>query len=157
MALRDDWIEKRTAAMNGGARNFSQMHYARQGVITEEMDYVALREKLSPELVRSEVARGRAIIPANIHHRNLEPMGIGVAFFCKINANIGNSATTSKVERRARKAAPRRPLRLGHGDGPFDRRRYSRRSAKRSSTPRLCRSAPCRSTKRFRACAAPKI
>ena len=50
-----------------------------------------------PELVRSEVARGRAIIPANIHHRNLEPMGIGVAFVCKINANIGNSATTSNI------------------------------------------------------------
>src|SRR5208282_2943110 len=97
MALRDAWIEKRVAAINGGARNFSQMHYARQGVITEEMAYVALREKISPELVRSEVARGRAIIPANIHHRNLEPMGIGVAFGCKINANIGNSATTSNI------------------------------------------------------------
>jgi phosphomethylpyrimidine synthase len=83
--------------MNGGGRNFSQMHYARKGVITEEMEYVARCEKLEPELVRCEVARGRAIIPANIHHRNLEPMGIGVAFFCKINANIGNSATTSNV------------------------------------------------------------
>jgi len=97
MGLRDAWIEKRTAAMNGGERNFSQMHYARRGVITEEMEFVAGREKLQPELVRSEVARGRAIIPANIHHRNLEPMGIGVAFRCKINANIGNSATTSNV------------------------------------------------------------
>ena len=83
---------------NGTTRNFSQMHYARQGVITEEMEYVAKREKLTPELVRNEVARGRAIIPANIHHRNLEPMGIGVAFNCKINANIGNSATTSNVD-----------------------------------------------------------
>src|SRR6202046_5825353 len=98
MAMRDAWIENRAAAMNGGARNFSQMHYARKGVITEEMQYVAKREKLEPELVRSEVALGRAIIPANIHHRNLEPMGIGVAFKCKINANIGNSATTSKIE-----------------------------------------------------------
>jgi phosphomethylpyrimidine synthase len=97
MAMRDAWIEKRTAAMNG-VRNFSQMHYARKGVITEEMEYVARREKLEPELVRAEVARGRAIIPANINHRNLEPMGIGVAFFCKINANIGNSATTSNIE-----------------------------------------------------------
>ena len=100
--MRDAWIEKRTAAMNGGSngngRNFSQMHYARQGVITEEMEYVAKREKLEPELVCDEVGRGRAIIPANIHHRNLEPMGIGVAFFCKINANIGNSATTSNVD-----------------------------------------------------------
>src|ERR1700751_4902727 len=97
MAMRDAWVEKREASMNGGVRNFSQMHYARKGLITEEMEYVARREKLEPEFVRSEVARGRAIIPANIHHRNLEPMGIGVAFFCKINANIGNSATTSNV------------------------------------------------------------
>src|SRR5277367_415098 len=97
MALRDGWIEKRSAAMNGGTRNFSQMHYARKGMITEEMLYVATREKISPELVRDEVARGRAIIPANIHHRNLEPMGIGVAFYCKINANIGNSATNSNI------------------------------------------------------------
>ncbi|HVB35671.1 MAG TPA: phosphomethylpyrimidine synthase ThiC [Candidatus Acidoferrales bacterium] len=78
--------------------NVSQMHYARLGIVTEEMEYVAKREKVVPELVRDEVARGRAIIPANIHHRNLEPMGIGVAFKCKINANIGNSATTSKIE-----------------------------------------------------------
>jgi phosphomethylpyrimidine synthase len=98
MAMRDAWIEKRAAGMNGGVRNFSQMHYARKGLITEEMQYVAQREKLTPELVREEVARGRAIIPANINHRNLEPMGIGVAFFCKINANIGNSATTSDVD-----------------------------------------------------------
>ncbi|MGH9729259.1 MAG: phosphomethylpyrimidine synthase ThiC [Candidatus Acidiferrales bacterium] len=99
MAVRDGWIEKRlqTAGVNGN-RNVSQMHYARLGMITEEMEYVAKREKLAPELVRSEVARGRAIIPANIHHTNLEPMGIGVAFKCKINANIGNSATTSKIE-----------------------------------------------------------
>jgi len=98
MAMRDAWVEKRATAMNGGVRNFSQMHYARQGLITEEMQYVAQREKLTPELVRDEVARGRAIIPANINHRNLEPMGIGSAFFCKINANIGNSATTSDVD-----------------------------------------------------------
>ncbi|MGA8267274.1 MAG: phosphomethylpyrimidine synthase ThiC, partial [Candidatus Acidiferrales bacterium] len=97
MGLRDAWIEKRIATTNGGERNFSQMHYARRGVITEEMLFVAGREKIEPELVRSEVARGRAIIPANIHHRNLEPMGIGVAFRCKINANIGNSATTSNI------------------------------------------------------------
>lgn len=99
MALRDAWIEKRLAgAGTNGSRNVSQMHYARLGVITEEMEHVAKREKLSPELVRDEVARGRAIIPANIHHRNLEPMGIGVAFKCKINANIGNSATTSNID-----------------------------------------------------------
>ena len=95
------WIEKRQPqrlSERTARANFSQMHYARQGVITEEMEYVAQREKLAPELVRDEVARGRAIIPANIHHRNLEPMGIGVAFCCKINANIGNSATTSEID-----------------------------------------------------------
>jgi phosphomethylpyrimidine synthase len=79
------------------------MHLARQGAVTEEMEYVARREKLEPELVRSEVARGRAIIPANIHHRNLEPMGIGIAFRCKINANIGNSATASNIDEELKK------------------------------------------------------
>jgi phosphomethylpyrimidine synthase len=74
------------------------MHYARAGVITGEMRYVAEREKLSPELVRSEVARGRMIIPANVNHPNLEPMCIGVASRCKINSNIGNSAVISNVE-----------------------------------------------------------
>jgi len=100
MSLRDNWIEKRLgdAAGANGSRNVTQMHYARRGLGTEEMDYVAQRERLSPELVRSEVARGRAIIPANIHHRNLEPMAIGIAFKCKINANIGNSAVTSNVD-----------------------------------------------------------
>src|ERR1700731_2583097 len=97
MAMRDTWIEKRAATMNGGGRNFSQMHLARQGVVTEEMEYVARREKIAPELVRSEIARGRGIIPANINHKSLEPMGIGVAFRCKINANIGNSAVTSEI------------------------------------------------------------
>jgi phosphomethylpyrimidine synthase len=73
------------------------MHYARKGEITGEMEYVARREKLPPELIRDEVARGRMIIPANINHSNLEPMAIGVASKCKINANIGNSATTSDI------------------------------------------------------------
>src|ERR1700690_554698 len=98
MAMRDAWIERRAGGRKGGGRNSWGTHYARWGVIAEEMEYAAKREKLTPELVRDEVARGRAIIPANIHHRNLEPMGIGVAFFCKINANIGNSATTSNVD-----------------------------------------------------------
>ncbi len=104
MALRDAWIEERLAtAGNNGDPNVSQMHFARQGIITEEVEYVARREKLDPELVRSEVARGRAIIPANIHHRNLEPMGIGIAFKCKINANIGNSAVTSNIDEELQK------------------------------------------------------
>jgi phosphomethylpyrimidine synthase len=76
----------------------TQMHYARRGVITEEMRYVANREQLEPGLVREEVARGRMIIPANLRHTTLEPMAIGVAAKCKINANIGNSATTSDIE-----------------------------------------------------------
>src|SRR6202030_1493342 len=62
------------------------------------MEYVARRERLSAETIRDEVARGRMIIPANIHHTNLEPMCIGVASCCKINANIGNSSTTSNIE-----------------------------------------------------------
>ena len=74
----------------------TQLEAARQGIITAEMTCVARREDLDPELVRSEVARGRMVIPANVHHlkNRLEPMGIGVAGLCKINANIGNSAVT---------------------------------------------------------------
>jgi phosphomethylpyrimidine synthase len=92
---RAEWITSRKAENGDG--NFSQMHYARLGVITEEMKYVAVREKIAPELVREEVARGRMIIPANINHPELEPMAIGVASLCKINANIGNSAVTSNI------------------------------------------------------------
>jgi phosphomethylpyrimidine synthase len=92
---RAAWITQRQAENTDG--NFSQMHYARRGVITEEMRYVASREKITPELVREEIARGRMIIPANINHPELEPMCIGVASLCKINANIGNSALTSNI------------------------------------------------------------
>ena len=98
---RAEWIASRKASNTDG--NFSQMHYARQGVITEEMVYVAHREKLAPELVRDEVARGRMIIPANINHPELEPMCIGVASLCKINANIGNSAVTSNIDEELKK------------------------------------------------------
>jgi phosphomethylpyrimidine synthase len=73
------------------------MHYARQGVITPEMRFVAVRENCDVELVRSEVAAGRAIIPNNINHPESEPMIIGKAFLVKINANIGNSAVTSSI------------------------------------------------------------
>ena len=76
----------------------TQMHYARKGVITPEMTYVAEREGLEPEMVRAEVARGRLIIPCNVNHTSLEPMGIGTVATVKINANIGNSAVTSDVE-----------------------------------------------------------
>ena len=78
--------------------NVTQMHHARNGRITPEMRFTAEREKVDPELVRSEIARGRLIIPANVNHTSLEPMGIGIALTCKINANIGNSATTSNIE-----------------------------------------------------------
>ncbi len=73
------------------------MHYARRGEITEEMRFVALREGVTPEFVRDEVARGRAIIPANIKHPEAEPMIIGRNFLVKINANIGNSAVSSSI------------------------------------------------------------
>ena len=89
---RANWVEKRKAD-----KIRTQMHYARRGMTTEEMLYVAQRESLSAELVRSEVARGRLIIPANINHLSLEPMAIGVASKCKINSNIGNSSTTSDI------------------------------------------------------------
>jgi phosphomethylpyrimidine synthase len=79
------------------------MYYARQGIVTQEMEYIAKREHVTGELIRSEVARGRMIIPANIHHTNLEPMCIGVASSCKINANIGNSATTSNIDEEVEK------------------------------------------------------
>ncbi|MFC3713467.1 phosphomethylpyrimidine synthase ThiC [Sphingoaurantiacus capsulatus] len=113
-------VEKRPLRAKPGA-NVSQMHYARRGIITPEMEYVAIRENLgrakaaeiaardgqdfgasipdyvTPEFVRDEIARGRAIIPANINHPEAEPMAIGRNFLVKINANIGNSAVASSV------------------------------------------------------------
>ena len=97
---RQPWIDAR---MRGADGNLSQMHYARRGVLTEEMRFCAAREQVDPELVRSEVARGRAIIPANIRHPELEPMIIGRAFLVKINANIGNSAVRSSIEEEVEK------------------------------------------------------
>lgn len=107
-------------AKEGG--NVSQMHYARQGIITPEMEYIAIRESMgrealaqkgelpegmrhtiTAEFVRVEVAEGRAIIPANINHPEAEPMIIGRNFLVKINANIGNSATTSSIEEEVEK------------------------------------------------------
>ncbi|NIQ00243.1 MAG: phosphomethylpyrimidine synthase ThiC, partial [Nitrospinaceae bacterium] len=112
-------------------KNVSQLHYARQGIITPEMEYIAIREnqkrltlmenleretrlkgnsfganlvnEITPEFVRDEVARGRAIIPANINHPETEPMIIGRNFLVKINANIGNSAVTSSIEEEVEK------------------------------------------------------
>jgi phosphomethylpyrimidine synthase len=86
-----------------GDRAVTQMHYARSGIITPEMEFIALREQVEPEFVRSEVASGRAIIPANINHPESEPMIIGRNFLVKINANIGNSAVTSSIEEEVEK------------------------------------------------------
>jgi len=99
---RKAWVEARIAR---GDSNVSQMHYARQGVITQEMRFVAIRENCEPEFVRSEIAAGRAIIPANIRHLELEPMIIGRNFLCKVNANIGNSAVSSTIEEEVEKLA----------------------------------------------------
>jgi len=87
------------------ASNVTQMHRAREGEVTPEMRRVAEREGLEPEFIRREVAEGRAIIPANVHHlkAKLDPMGIGIGLTCKINANIGNSALTSDVESELKK------------------------------------------------------
>ncbi|MDP9238144.1 MAG: phosphomethylpyrimidine synthase ThiC, partial [Chloroflexota bacterium] len=84
-------------------QNVSQMHYARRGIVTPEMQFVALRESVEPEFVRDEVARGRAIIPSNINHPESEPMIIGRNFLVKINANIGNSAVASSIEEEVEK------------------------------------------------------
>lgn len=78
-------------------KNVTQMHYARKGIITPEMEFVAIREGVTPEFVRQEIAEGRAILPANINHPELEPMIIGRNFHVKVNANIGNSAVTSSI------------------------------------------------------------
>jgi phosphomethylpyrimidine synthase len=81
----------------------TQMHFARRGVVTPEMGRVAEREQTSPETIRDEVARGRMVIPANVHHTSLDPMGIGINARCKINANIGNSSIHSEVDEELRK------------------------------------------------------
>src|SRR3990172_7504606 len=103
--VRAEWVKKRleTVSQNGAGRNVTQMHYARRGVVTEEMEYVARREKVDAEFVRAELARGRAILPANIHNTSLEQMIIGTNFTCKINANIGNSAVSSNIDEELKK------------------------------------------------------
>jgi phosphomethylpyrimidine synthase len=108
-ALRAPWIRSRGDVVDtrrGGTRPIlraapgrivTQLHYARRGEITPEMEFIAVREGLPAEFVRSEVARGRAIIPSNVNHPELEPMIIGRNFLVKINANIGNSAVGSSI------------------------------------------------------------
>ncbi|MCQ2374380.1 MAG: phosphomethylpyrimidine synthase ThiC [Salinivirgaceae bacterium] len=111
--LRFEHIQKPYRAKKG--HNVSQMWYAKQGIITPEMEYVAIRENMNckelgidthitPEFVRSEIAAGRAVLPANINHPEAEPMIIGRNFLVKINTNIGNSATTSSIEEEVEKA-----------------------------------------------------
>jgi len=129
--LRFEHLRKPLRALPGG--NVTQLHYARKGIITPEMEYIAIRENMSyqqareqvglaaqhpgqsfgasipqeitPEFVRSEIACGRAIIPANINHPEVEPMIIGRNFLVKVNANIGNSAVTSSIEEEVEKLA----------------------------------------------------
>src|SRR5580765_4926925 len=111
--LRRHWILERDDVEPGAGgrwglrgkpgRRVTQMHYARRGDITPEMEFVALREGMAPALVRDEIARGRAIIPANINHPESEPMIIGRRFLVKINANIGNSAVSSSIEEEVEK------------------------------------------------------
>lgn len=111
--LRFEHIQKPYRAKAGKAA--TQMAYAKAGIITPEMEYVAIRENMNckalgieshitPEFVRSEIARGRAVLPANINHPESEPMIIGRNFMVKINTNIGNSATTSSIEEEVDKA-----------------------------------------------------
>lgn len=97
-SAREEWRGERRAPRRAlPGRTVTQLHYARRGVVTPEMEYVAAREACDVELVRSEVAAGRAIIPANVNHPESEPMIIGRRFLVKINANIGNSAVTSSI------------------------------------------------------------
>ncbi|OQM47279.1 phosphomethylpyrimidine synthase ThiC [Anoxybacillus sp. UARK-01] len=94
---------KRTPLRAKNGKAVTQMHYAKRGIITPEMEFVAIREQMDPELVRQEIAAGRAIIPANINHPESEPMIIGRRFHVKINANIGNSAVTSSIDEEVEK------------------------------------------------------
>jgi phosphomethylpyrimidine synthase len=109
--LRAHWVRERgdveetaTGALRAKpGRAVTQLHYARKGIVTPEMEFIAIREGVDPELVRSEVARGRAIVPANVNHAETEPMIIGRRFLVKINANIGNSAVASSIEEEVEK------------------------------------------------------
>lgn len=109
--LRQPWIDERAKQ----EKPVGQMYYAKQGIVTREMEYVAIRENMNckalgidthitPEFVRDEIAAGRAVLPANINHPESEPMIIGRNFLVKINTNIGNSATTSSIEEEVDKA-----------------------------------------------------
>jgi len=96
--MRSSWIKPRI-----GKKNVTQMNFARNGYITEEMDFVAKKENLPSSLIMEEVARGRLIIPANINHLNLEPMSIGIAARCIVNANICASTNASDINEEVEK------------------------------------------------------
>src|SRR4051794_24663234 len=96
-------LAQRTRTRVRGTRAVTQLHYARRNIITPEMEFIAIREGFDAEFVRSELARGRAIVPANVNHAELEPMIIGRHFAVKINANIGNSAVTSSIDEEVEK------------------------------------------------------
>ena len=103
--LRESWVvagESAPRSVSAGGV-VTQLYYARKGIITPEMEYIAIRESLRPEFVRDEVAAGRAVIPSNINHPESEPMIIGRNFLVKINANIGNSAVSSSIEEEVEK------------------------------------------------------
>jgi phosphomethylpyrimidine synthase len=157
--------------------NVSQMHYARRGIVTPEMEYIAIREnqnlaaaraaglpvnqhpghsfgasipaEITPEFVRDEVARGRAVIPANINHPEIEPMIIGRNFLTKINANIGNSAVTSSIEEEVAKMTW--STRWG-GDTVMDLStgKHSRNPRMDLCVTRRCRLVPCRFIRRWK-------
>jgi phosphomethylpyrimidine synthase len=95
--------EPRRPRRSREGRPVTQLAYARRGEITPEMEFVAIRENVSPEVVREEIAAGRAVLPANVNHPEIEPMIIGKRFLVKVNANIGNSAVTSSIEEEVEK------------------------------------------------------
>src|SRR5262245_48962513 len=97
-AKMPDALAARARTRLRGTAPVTQLHYARKGMVTPEMAFIAIREGLDAEFVRAEVARGRAIIPANVNHPESEPMIIGRHFAVKINANIGNSAVSSSID-----------------------------------------------------------
>ena len=169
--LRDDWIygrgdvteTTRTRTPTGavempaglhrrtlkGSGSVTQMTYARKGEVTPEMEFVAIREGMSPDFVRDEVARGRAIIPANINHPEIEPMIIGRNFKVKINANIGNSAVSSSIEEEVEKL---RWATLWGADTVMDLSTGQNIHETREWIPGILqsRSERCRSTRRSR-------
>ena len=100
---KDGLIFTEKPAPKKGNKPVTQLYYAKQGIITEEMDYVAKRENVDPQFVLDEIKAGRAIIPANINHTEVEPMIIGRNFLVKINANIGNSAVVSSIDEEVEK------------------------------------------------------